>query len=80
MGFTDGLMASPILGADSNKVEPLHHCINGMQPKQIAANVDKYVKGHPESWHHLLSASAFSALADVCPDLKKQLTAPTTAH
>ncbi len=80
MGFSDALMASGILGADLNKVELLHHCTDGMQAKQIAAIVDKYVKEHPESWHHPLAASALSALADVCPDLKKQLAAPTGAR
>lgn len=80
MGFSNGIMTSGILGADLKKVEMLHRCTDRMDSKQIASIIDKYIKEHPESWHHILAASSFSALVDVCPDLKKELAAPTTVH
>src|SRR5580698_4823881 len=54
MGFVNGMMASGNLGADISKLETLNGCTEGMQAKQLAAVLDKYVKEHPEVWHQTL--------------------------
>lgn len=73
MGFSNGMMASGIMGADGSKVKLLYDCTDGMSAKQLAAILDKYLKEHPEGWHEPLSVHSFDALLGVCPDLKKQL-------
>ena len=73
MGFVNGLMVAGILGADLDKVEALNRCTSGMQARQVAAILDKYVKDHPESWHQTLAAHSLAAILEMCPDLKKQL-------
>ena len=72
-GFFNGMMSSGILGADFDEVEMLDHCTKGMEAKQIAAIIDKFVKAHPEGWHEPLAVHSFNALLSVCPDLLKRL-------
>ena len=73
MGFSNGVMASAIIGADGGRVKLLYDCTNGMSGKQLAAILDKYVKEHPEGWHQPLAVQSFDALLSICPDLRKQL-------
>lgn len=40
---------------------------------QITAIVDKYVQGHPETWHRPAALEADSALKDGCPVLREAL-------
>jgi hypothetical protein len=75
MGFVNGMMASGNLGADISKLETLNGCTEGMQAKQLAAVLDKYVKEHPEVWHQTLAAHSLAAIIEACPDLKKQMAA-----
>ncbi len=80
MGFSNGIMASGILGADGSKVKLLYDCTNGMSAKQLAAILDKYLKEHPEGWHEQLTVHSFDALLGVCPDLRKQLLPELKSH
>lgn len=41
-------------------------CLTGMPYSQIVAIVDKYVKDHPEKWHHPMADTIFGALWTTC--------------
>src|ERR1700691_5492451 len=66
-GLMDGFFASAFFGASDATVENLHSCTKDMDSKQISAIITKYVKDHPEKWHHPLSAEADFALNAACP-------------
>lgn len=66
-GLMDGLYAAGLLGAGDENVSGLTSCTEGMDNHQIAAIITKYVKDHPETWHHPVSIDAFNALSAACP-------------
>jgi hypothetical protein len=66
-GLMDGFYASGMFGASDETVDSLDSCTKGMDSKQLAAIIEKYVKDHPEGWHHPLSVQAFNALNGACP-------------
>lgn len=69
-GLMDGFYASALFGATDKTVANLTSCTGEMDSKQVSAIITKYVKDHPEGWHHPLSIEAWNALHDVCPELK----------
>lgn len=68
MGFLNGLLDAPVLGAPQEKVRWVADCATGMSSNQVREILRKYIKDHPERWHEPLNLSSFSALAEACPD------------
>lgn len=66
-GLIDGFGASTLFGATDESVRTLASCIKGMDSKQIAAIIAKYVQDRPEIWHVALSIEAYAALNRACP-------------
>jgi hypothetical protein len=62
-------MISPAIAGNDEKTQKLFECTRDMDAKQLAANIDKYIKGHPEIWHRDLSAESLNALIGVCPEV-----------
>lgn len=55
--------------SDSTLIKALS-CISAkkISYRQIAAEVDKYMKEHPEEWHKDASALVYFSMLSVCPD------------
>lgn len=66
-GLIDGFGASALFGATDESVKTLALCIKGMNSKQIAAIITKFVQERPEVWHVPLSIEAYAALNRACP-------------
>ncbi len=67
-GLIDGFGGSALFGATDATVRNLASCIKGMNSKQIAAIITKYVQDRPEVWHVPLSIEGYTALNKACPD------------
>lgn len=66
IGFMDGLYGSGFFGASDAALVRLKSCTSGMNTKQFAAIVTKYVKDHPGNWHYPLPIEAVEALNASC--------------
>ena len=73
MGFLDGMYVAPLFDApDSSKaLLSLESCVEGMKASQVAAIIAKYVRDHPEHWHHSLNVEAYQAMRQACPIKQK---------
>jgi len=60
MGLLDGFDMAPMFDApDNNKwLVSITTCVEGMKGSQVAAIIEKYIKGHPERWHWDLQDAA----------------------
>ena len=69
-GLIDGFLGSGLFGGSTEAVRTLKDCITGMDDKQLAAILTKFVKDNPERWQQPINILAFNALNGACPDLK----------
>ena len=67
-GVVNGLLLSPFLGAPEARVKPLHECLIGVTPNQLATVLKKWLKENPERWHDDCHVASFSALRKMCGD------------
>lgn len=67
-GFLDGIFVAPLLDApDDGKIyESFRTCTAKMPGKQVAAIIEKYIRGNPEGWHLQLHTAAFNSLLTAC--------------
>lgn len=70
-GVFDGLIGSPMFGANAHMVAAFKQCMEGMNNDQLQAIVDKYLNAHPEIWHYPMQVHAYNAIIDICPQLKQ---------
>jgi hypothetical protein len=73
MGVVDGILLSPILGAESKDVQPVSDCIKGMRSDQLQAIVDAFLQAHPERWDESMHTIAYGALFGACKARGKPL-------
>lgn len=66
MGFIDGLLVAPLLGAPRSKLVRLEECLTGMVNSQVVAIVDKWLTENPGRWHQQMNVLTFSALQAAC--------------
>jgi hypothetical protein len=66
-GLMDGFYTMAMFGATDKTIASLTSCAGEMDSKQVSAIITKYVKDHPETWHHPLSIEAWNALNEACP-------------
>jgi hypothetical protein len=71
-GFVDGLFVGPYFGGPQpNKmVQALSTCMGGMTNTQVAAIIEKQIKGRPEQWHRPFAMEALNAVITTCPAMK----------
>ena len=62
MGFVDGLLISPLVGAEKGQVKWLEVLIEGMTSEQITAILLKYINDNPEAWNECSHTIAYRAL------------------
>lgn len=68
VGFINGILLSPALGAPKNRVGWVERCVEGMSDVQVAAILHQYIKSHPAEWHWGLHILSYRALIEACPD------------
>ncbi len=51
MGYVDGLLVSPLLGAEKSKMKWVDALVEGMSADQITAILLSYLQRNPESWN-----------------------------
>lgn len=73
MGVVDGLLLSPLLGAESKDVQPLSDCIKGMRSDQLQAIVDAFITANPARWDDAMHFLAYGAIFDACKARGKPL-------
>ena len=66
MGFIDGLLVSPFVGAPKEKIVWLERCLDGMNDRQIVAIFDTWLTKNPAHWHEPAHALAFRAFREAC--------------
>ena len=74
IGFIDGLLISPMLGADAEGADAFHECLTGRTSDQIGEIILKHVEATPENWHVPLDMEAFEAIKQSCPALKDYIS------
>ena len=66
IGFIDGLLIAPLLGAPMEGLNWLEQCTAGMNSKQIVAILDIYLTDNPEKWHIPMNGLSLKALEKSC--------------
>jgi hypothetical protein len=61
-GYVNGLLVAPMFGAQKEKMSWLEKGLRGTTNHQIAAIISKYIKEHPEEWHHQLHITCYRIL------------------
>ena len=81
-GIVDGMLLAPAFDAPkrddfqpkamaaASRIEWLETCVEGMDDEQVAAMISKWLRDHPERWHHTLHTSVYAAMLDSCPPLQ----------
>ena len=62
MGYVDGLLVSPLLGVNKDKLEWVETLIKGMNSEQITAIMLTYLESNPEIWNEGFNSIAYRAL------------------
>ena len=66
IGFIDGLLIAPLLGAPKRRLNWLEQCAVGMNSKQIVAILEKYLTENPAKWHQSMHGLSLSAMKASC--------------
>lgn len=74
-GVTEGWNIAAVIEEDKLKTkDAMSHLVScfarGMTVLQITSMVEKYMKEHPEQWHHEMSVIVFFTMTDACKDHK----------
>ncbi len=67
MGLFDAFMASTAIGSDVGVVHRIKDCAMGMKSNQVMAILDKYLRDHPEEWHHDMGMMFLRTISQTCP-------------
>jgi hypothetical protein len=65
-GFINGVLEYQLFDYWREQGKPVDECFSGMDTKQMAAIIKKYIENHPEEWHQPLNIGTFHAIADLC--------------
>ena len=71
MGFVNGVLTAPALGAPEADVARFADCVKPMNDEQIAAIITKYVNDNPARWHLPLNLLSHEALVKACPEKRR---------
>jgi hypothetical protein len=72
MGAINGMLVSPMFGAQKEKLRWLEVCTENMTDDQVAAIMAKHLRERPERWHQGLQIESWVAMKEACkPDGKK---------
>lgn len=68
LGFVDGILISPLLGAPQNRIKILADCVTSKSVQQLDAVFIKYLNENPETWHLSFHQIALKALSNLCKE------------
>lgn len=66
IGFINGLLVAPFMGADNAQTIWLDRCVENMRGTQVVAILDKYLAENPAKWHFPLNILSLSAMESAC--------------
>lgn len=65
-GYINGLLVSPLLGADTACYSKMYECLEGRTGPQLTAIVRKHLADNPERWHQPANVLTYQALIAPC--------------
>ena len=66
MGFVEGVLISPLLGAPKSQIELIERCLDGMNDQQLVAIFEKFLRGNPERWHESAHVLFYATIVQTC--------------
>jgi hypothetical protein len=67
VGLLDGLLGSPLFGANQGLAGEFHRCLLQFHSEQDMAIIDKWVTDHPTEWQTDMHTLAIQAFLEACP-------------